>query len=262
MDTGQYRLQVQAEISRNPNEPVFSIELNGRKCWVKTRPYSKKNNWHCLQAFFASLLAMPLFKPTVSSGGAQSLRQEADRLNLMRAKGLAVPEVIMSEDDFLITEDCGLQLQEWIEALTGIEERQYWLKQAIYLLIQVHEAGFAHGRPMPKDMLIRDDNLTLIDLEDDPLQVMSLAEAQARDVWLFMNAATRLLFEDAERTASVFELYQTAASSETRKALHRLVSFVRPFSRLLSKKTISSYMGRDLRQALLANEVMAHVLFS
>ena len=249
------------ERSRRPDESVFPIELDGRRCWVKYRPHSKKNNWHRLQALFTSLLSMPLLKPTVSYGGVQSLRQEADRLNLLRTQGIPVPDVIMLGDDFLITDDCGVQLQEWIEALASVEEKYYWLKQAMYLLIQVHTAGLAHGRPMPKDMLIRDDTLTLIDLEDDPLQVMSLAEAQARDVWLFMNAVACLLLEDTNRTASVFELYQASISKETGKSLSRLVAFIHPLSKLFSKTFVADYMGRDLRQALLANEVMAHALF-
>jgi len=141
-----------------------------------------------LQGLIAYLQGFSIFKPTVSYGGAQSLRQEAERLIVLRSYGISVPNVLLVEDDFLVTEDCGVQLQEWIETLPDIGERQYWLKQAIQLLLRVHQAGFAHGRPMPKDMLIRDNILTLIDLEDDPLQVMSLPEAQARDVWLFFYA--------------------------------------------------------------------------
>jgi uncharacterized protein YjgD (DUF1641 family) len=99
----------------------------------------------------------------------------------------------------------------------------------------------------------------LIDLEDDPLQVMTLAEAQARDVWLFMNAAVRLLLEDTAQTTSVFELYKAAISPETQKALCWLVAFVHPFSKFLSRTTLLTYFGRDLRQALLANEVMEEV---
>ena len=132
----EYRHQIQAAMTRNSRALVFPISVDGRKCWVKHRPNSKKNNWHRLQALFAFLSGMSLFKPTVSSGGTRSLRQEAQRLNLLGSHGISVPEVIVLEDDFLITDDRGVQLQDWIEALDNIEDRLYWLKKAVSLLIR------------------------------------------------------------------------------------------------------------------------------
>jgi tRNA A-37 threonylcarbamoyl transferase component Bud32 len=259
-DPEAYRRRVEEEICLRPDQLVFSLELDGQKCWVKRRPASKKLRWHRLQALVASLLRMRLFQPTVSQGGPESLRNEADRLACLREQRIPVPDVILCEDDFLVTDDRGVQLDYWLRTLPSDEDRQHWLRQAIGLLSQVHAAGLAHGRPMPRDMVIRRGQLTLIDLEEDPVQVMSLAEAQARDVWLFMNSAVQLLPDQAS-AAAVFSDYHRTMTVEAERALRRLVALGRPFSWFLAR-TLVGYLGSDLRKAVLANEVMAGVLHS
>jgi tRNA A-37 threonylcarbamoyl transferase component Bud32 len=128
------------------------------------------------------------------------------------------------------------------------------------LLMQVHAARFAHGRPLPKDIVVRDGALTLIDLEEDPMRVMSLAEAQARDIWLFMTGVVRWL-PDRAAAASVFARTHNHMALEAQKALRHMVALARPVSWVLAK-TIVHRLGRDLRWAVMANEVMARALRS
>ncbi len=111
---------------------------------------------------------------------------------------------------------------------------------------------------MVRDIVIRDGKLTLIDLEEDPTQVMPLAHAQARDLWLFM-VGVALLLEDETPAAELLARYRGSISFETERVLRRLVRTLRPFSWLLDK-TFAHRLGRDVQQAVLGNNAMARAL--
>ncbi|TVS18641.1 MAG: hypothetical protein EA424_10440 [Planctomycetaceae bacterium] len=257
-ELNRYRRPIQQQILCHPDRLVFSLTFDQQKVWIKRRPEPKKLFWHRLQKILAVVLHAPLLRPTVSTGGAESLRHEADRLARLRAHGIPVPDVILCEPDFLVTEDCGAPLDVWLWTLPTIQERRVWLERALQLLLRVHAVGMVHGRPMLRDMLIEEGELTLIDLEEDPTQFMPLAHAQARDLWLFMVGVAPLLANEME-AAKVLAQWRDSICSETQRVLRRLVKTLRPFSWTLDK-TLARHLGRDLQRAVLANNAMTRAL--
>lgn len=252
-----FKTQLEKSVARATEALVFPMMTDGKKYWVKRRPESKRRVWHRVQWSLAVLLRCSLLMPSVSEGGAASIHGEARRLQLFRAKKLPVPEVIYHDHSILVTMDCGEPLQQCLQDKCE-EERVFWLSQAMALLMQVHKAGLSVGRPMPKDLLLKNSQLTLIDLEEAPESVMSRAEAQARDIWLLMNGISGLVNNDNALIEVCRPLLNDIAP-ETMRALMQLLRILKPLSFILSSLRLH-HIGKDVTKAVRATEILAKVI--
>jgi len=127
----------------------------------------------------------PLLRPVPSPGGRAAQQTEAIRLQQLAAVGVRVPEVLHSSEDYLVLRRVmGQSLQSHFErdpaqALIAFEAGLVGL-QDVHQRQQYLSQGFA------RNILLESERLWFIDFEDDPLQVMPLGEAQARDVMAYL----------------------------------------------------------------------------
>jgi len=245
--------QAEAFLQQHPDALIGQFSYQNKQFWFKRRPFSKKTLWHTLQHIVSKIAQLPLFYPTVSQGGAESLHFEAARLRLFEAQGIAVPAVYAVTDVFLITEDTGQQLHAFLGKPENKHSVETYLKQAADCLIALHKAGLYHGRPSLKDMTLQDEILYFIDLEEDCLQQMSLEEAQARDIWLFFNSVANHASEAF--LAVLFARFQENMSASAAEKLNKTVRIFKPLRQLASALQGARW-GRDVRNALKANKVM------
>lgn len=239
---------------QNPKQYIARINYEGKPIWAKRRPNSKKMFVHKLQ-YLLTLLPIPIFYPTTTQGGAESLKQEAERLKLFAAKGIAVPLLLAENASFIVTSDVGQELDAYLGQLTDPKEKRRLLEKAAQALLVLHQAGLCHGRPALHDMTYHNDQIFFIDLEEAPLTVMSLAQAQARDVWLFLLHASRRCKDEPSLLPAIFEVYARSASLETLFALRKMVSILKPLG-FVAEHLFAKVMGRDLRCAIAANKAI------
>lgn len=239
----------------NPERLIVRIEYNQQLFWMKRRPLSKKKAWHYVQGIVSQWVAVPFFYPTVSLGGPESLLYEAEQLRLFSERNIPVPRVIAVTDEFLITEDGGVQLHRHLKKLTDQAEIKCLLDRAVGLVSQTHQAGLCHGRPSLSDMILHNDVISMIDLEENPLQVMSLVEAQARDIWLFLLGVARYSPKNGSLLTHLFQTYQQGISSDINHALQRMVKKLRPV-RIIVESLLKPLLGRDVLGAIMVNKMM------
>ncbi len=237
----------------NTERYSFQFSYQGQQYWLKRRPLNKKKIWHSLQTFAAKVLGSAVLTATVVDKN-NSLKEEAKRLHYFTQQQIAVPTVIHATDSYLITTDAGQTLHS-VLAYAPLDTKKKLLAQAIDALSEIHSKKLCHGRPSSRDMLIGAGALFFIDLEENPLTVMSLAEAQARDLWLFLNNASRYYPENPELLSELFLRYQSAADPETLDALKKMVRILAPFRRLI-ERYFSTWIGRDVRCAIAANRCL------
>lgn len=246
----------QTWLLQNPNQLIGQFTYQNTQVWLKRRPYSKKTFWHSLQQQVASLLQLPLFYATVSHGGPDSLHFEAQRLKLFLDYDIPVPQVLAVTDAFLITRHTGEQLH----AFLGKPENKYmvekYLFKAVDALKALHKAGLYHGRPSLKDMTLQDDTIFLIDLEEDALEKMSLEEAQAKDIWLFLNSAANHASETL--LAEIFASFLATSKPQVLLICKKMVLKLKP-CRVLVSFLAGEKWGRDVRNALKTNKVLEDV---
>lgn len=221
--------------------------------WVKRRPQSKRTIWHTLQSLLATLIPLPLLKTTASQGGPQSLRDEAARFQTFAERGIPVPFVLMLQDDFLALSDSGEQLKARID-MSDHPQRFALLQKATEALAHLHAAGLCHGRPSVRDMTIKDDVVYFIDLEENPTVHMSLAQAQARDAWLFFNGAARYTKQQPAWLPQLYATYARHAPADTLQELHKMVRMLKPVRVVMG--LIAPFAGKDIWQAVQANKAL------
>ena len=253
-------LQIADEyIKKHPSELLSRIDVEGQTIWIKRRPPSKKTKWHRLASLLTYLIPIATFYPTVVTDKSDSLVQEAERLRLFATKGLPVPEVLASTSGYIITSDVGLNLQQLAEQITDREERVALFEKAMSSLAHLHQANLCHGLPSLRDMTLQNDTVFLIDLEENPVAVMSLAQAQARDIWLFFCSVARYCKQEYSVLDHLFQIYAKNASPATMAALKQMVGVIKPI-RIISEYLLAAVKSRDLRNAVQANKVLEKCL--
>ena len=160
---------------------------------------ARRSPWsHRILNAFAALARVPYLKAVPVHGGAESQAVELARLRVLAGAGLAVPEVLHQASDYFVmrhlgTRDLALTLRE-----DGMRAWHLW-EAALEQLLAVHAAGQYLSQCFARNMIVSDRFEGLIDFEDDPLEVMSLAEAQARDWLIFLQSSLWNLGAPADR---------------------------------------------------------------
>jgi len=250
-------------LSAHPNSRTISGEHDGRTLWIKQTVPPKARIWHTVQKLVAAAFGLPILRATVSEGGSHSLKMEADRLAQFKQLGFHVPDVIAVYDDIMVMTDAGPQLRARLDQTTDSETRITDLKAAINALAALHKAGLAHGRPYMRDMTWDGKNIGFLDLEENPVLVMPLATAQARDLWIFLSAASRyarrpgnkMHYEDA-LILDLFNEYKKSADPKILEELKEFVLFMRPLRKLLDRKLLWKKIGTDARQSVFVNRCL------
>lgn len=139
---------------------------------------------------FAWAARLPLMRAAPLHGGAQAQRIEVLRLRRLAEAGVAVPRVLHVEQDFFV--------QSWLgdRRLDGLLKRDAalaWWRRGLQALVDVHARDQYLSQAFARNFIAVGETLAMIDFEDDPLEVMTLEQAQARD-WLAYLHASALAF--------------------------------------------------------------------
>lgn len=137
---------------------------------------------------FAWMAGVPYLKAVPVHGGARSQAIEITRLQALREAGLAVPEVHHVAADYFVmsylgSNDLARALRE-----QGPDAYDLWIA-AMKHLLQVHAAGQYLSQCFARNIIVSDTFMGMIDFEDDPLEVMTLEQAQARDWLIFLQSS-------------------------------------------------------------------------
>lgn len=141
-----------------------------------------------LLSVLAGLSRNPLLRPVPAPGGATAQAIEVARLRALAASGVRVPELIHQGDDYLVLRRIeGRPLQDQFTGEAGMALRAFaW---GLDGLIDLHRRGQYLSQGFARNMLAAPDGLWYVDFEDDPLQVMDLPDAQARDLLSYLLSA-------------------------------------------------------------------------
>ena len=155
------------------------------------RPTRRPARYRALNVL-AWLLGVPFLKAVPMHGGARAQQIEVARLRALRAAGAPVPEVLhVAPDHFVMRWLGGANLSELLHA--GHPHAARLWDEGAQVLLRVHAAGQYLSQGFARNMVVQDRAAPprlagLIDFEDDPLEVMTLPEAQVRDWLLYLHS--------------------------------------------------------------------------
>ena len=139
-------------------------------------------------AGLSALTRNPLLRPVPSPGGRAAQQTELRRLHQLASAGVRVPEVIHVSDDFLVLRRVqGESLQNLFER--DAQQAMEAFEAGLEGLHEVHQRHQYLSQGFARNILLQQGQLWFIDFEDDPLQAMSLADAQTRDIFAYLLSA-------------------------------------------------------------------------
>ena len=167
---------------------VEIFELPEGKVLVKGQR-ARRSPWpHRVLNALARLLGVDYLKAVPVHGGARSQAIELMRLRALESSGVPVPQVLHVAPDYFVMRylgatDLAVTLRE-----QGMQAFPLWTA-ALEQLLAVHLAGQYLSQCFARNMIVSRRFEGLIDFEDDPLEVMNLVEAQARDWLVFLQSS-------------------------------------------------------------------------
>lgn len=199
----------------------------------------------------ARVLGQPVLRAAPAHGGARAQAIEVRRLRALRAAGLPVPEVLHVDEEFFV--------QRWLGARSldrllrkDDEAALAWWRRALQGLVAVHERGQALSQAFARNFIVQGEHLAMIDFEDDPLEAMSLEQAQARDWMAFLHSTARELAPAwLARTGQLAPLLHDALAREGDAVRRQVVDGARRLAWLRRIPVDRARGGRGWRRHLL-----------
>ncbi len=175
---------------------------NGQTFWLKKQAPARGVWRYRALNFFTRITRLPLLKAVPQLGGQVALDTERERLLTLRKAGVFVPKVVAHDSGWLLIADQGASVvAQFKNPDVDHAHKQALLTACLRAIKAVHKKEQYLSQAFVRNMVqVRPDELDMgfIDFEDDPLAVMTLAEAQARDLLLFVDSVARFFLKDPE----------------------------------------------------------------
>lgn len=178
-----------------------------------------RSQWpHRMLNAFAWMAGVPYLKAVPVHGGARSQAIELERLRALHAAGLPVPQVHHVAPDYFVVSYLGSNDLARALREQGSHAFRIWLA-AMESILQVHARGQYLSQAFARNIIVSDRFEGLIDFEDDPLEVMSLVQAQARDWLIFLQSSLWNLALDQQRLDATLRQLLERESDPVREVL-------------------------------------------
>ena len=145
----------------------------------------------------ARLIDAPFLKAAPMYGGARAQQVEVARLRALHEAGARVPRVLHVAPDHFVMQWLGDEHLGTLLQARHPHAEALW-REAGDALVRLHERGQYLSQGFARNLIVdaasQPPRLAgAIDFEDDPLEVMSLPEAQARDWLAFLQSTLWML---------------------------------------------------------------------
>ncbi|MDO5611330.1 MAG: serine/threonine protein phosphatase [Pseudomonadota bacterium] len=224
------------------------IEIDGRQAWLKA--YEEDSRQFSLAALrrLALALNMPALLPPPRYRGTEAQQVEARRLDELRNKNVRVPKVLGKGESALLLSHLGDTLASRLRDAGGDAGRIDTLAaETVDAIAAAHRNGAYFGQPLPRNIIhSRSRGVGFIDFEEDPLEVMSLEQAQARDWVMFVHGISRHYVGRGDTLYAMLDEALRGADGEVRRQSARVGQGLRMLecpARLLGSS------GKRLREA-------------
>lgn len=216
---------------------IEKTERNGRTVWIKTYGDSGRRGRMATLRWVARGLQANSLLPPVPLTGEAACASELAMIRRLAAAGVRVPEVLEIGARHLVLSDLGPMLAGVLRR-APLEQRETLLGHAFNALLDLHRRGVYASQSVVRNLTWSEGQIGFIDLEEDPVAMMSLPAAQARD-WLMLGySSARFLTHAPERFVSLLQAALDQDPAEVRaelartcRALRWLAPVARPFGR-------------------------------
>ncbi|WP_225782333.1 hypothetical protein [Xenophilus sp. Marseille-Q4582] len=242
---------------------VAAHRIGGERVWLKKAGPRHSRLRYRLLALIARTLRLDMLTPVPNLGGEAAIATEARRLRALAESGLRVPRVLAQTREGLLISDLGQEGR----AATVFNERleqavaqgpvallAAW-REGLRAIAAVHARGAYLSQAFARNLMHCPDGVIgFIDFEDDPGEVLSLAECQARD-WLSYLHSTALLIDAAAPQAARADWHAALAPADP-EVRHR-IAIAAQRMRWLRRLPRGRRWGRDTQRVRAVARLLA-----
>jgi hypothetical protein len=218
---------------------VRRIEHEGRPAWRKHYGGGNRRLRLKLLDWVVRALGVPVLRPPPRHAGDGGRRVEQRRLQELRTSGVHVPDVLAAGSGFLVLGDMGSTLAARLKQVDP-DHAGLLLAAAAQALAGVHAAGLYLGQPLARNITLDEvGRIGFLDFEEDPGEVLSIGQAQARDWLVFAAGVARHAPFDEARLARIIGQAIGQVPAEARGLLRTSVGrlgFLRPLTAKLGQR--------------------------
>lgn len=211
---------------------VFVVDTAQGKIVIKGQRPARGPARYKLLNLIASLLKSPFLKAAPAWGGQRAQEIEVRRLRTLAELGFPVPTLLHIDREFFVMTSLGEGNLAHTIQTEPARAYEGWLRGGA-LLLQVHTQGQYLSQAFARNFILHNDKLGLIDFEDDPLEVMSLAQAQVRDWLAYLHSTVWLMPEQQDAMAKQLEIWLKQESREVQDLMQeaaKRLAWMRRFS--------------------------------
>lgn len=164
---------------------------------------------------------------------------ELAMITRLKGLGVLVPDVLEAGETHLVLTDVGVLFSAECRKAKTVEQRSALLQQGFHALDDLHHRGGYLSQAVARNLTLLDGRIGFIDLEEDPLKVMSLHAAQARDIILYVHSTARFMSDAPLEYSRLFESCLSGLSPEIKVEIAKVIPILKwlePFTRILPKR--------------------------
>ncbi len=164
---------------------------------------------------------------------------ELAMITRLKGLGVLVPEVLEAGETHLVLSDVGVLFSAEFSKRKSLEQRSELLQQGFEALNDLHRRGGYLSQAFARNLTVLDGRIGFIDLEEDPLKVMSLHAAQARDIIFYVHSTARFMSDAPQEYSRLFASCLSRLPQEIKIEIAKVVPLLRwltPVTRILSKR--------------------------
>lgn len=200
---------------------------DGSKVWIRKAGRHNARWRYALLGMVARYLKLGVLKPVPSLGGEPAIATESKRLYELRAAGIAVPELLAVRKNALMFGNLeGIPLDTQIRQEAEAGKSDAWLA-GLEAIARVHKKRQFLSQAFARNMMSDGKNISFLDFEDDPSEVLTIAQCQARD-WLCYIHSTALILKNGGLLEAAAEKWDGVLSDQPAEIQKLIAATVKP----------------------------------
>lgn len=218
---------------------VSKIQYGNQTAWRKQYADQGRRKRMAVLRWIARRLGANALLAPVPLSPKDACATELAMLIRLKDLGMLVPDVLEAGETHLVLSDVGVLFSAECRRVKGLEQRSALLQQGFEALNELHRRGGYLSQAVARNLTLLDGRIGFIDLEEDPLKVMPLHAAQARDIILYVHSTARFMSDAPQEYSRLFESCLSGLSPEIKVEIAKVVPILKwlePFTRILSKR--------------------------